>query len=343
VSRVGNFGLVFWVSCTILIGRYSFAQSYPNLVPNPSFANIETCSPLDFSVSLSDWLPKGSYSNPWGTPDFFHNCNGYTNLYAGCNVTPLDSDGFIAEICSGVVGEEYIGGKEFTAALLVNPLQSHQNYCVSFYKNYCIDHSPGNVIFNNMCVGFFDQISTIDQPAPLSHFDIITHYVEDTIPYDTVSKGWQKVDYYYIADGTENWVLLGILGNNSQISHTFLSTDTLPGYAMGAYIFWDSIVVTRCHDEISMNIDNLFIPNVITPNGDNVNDYWILHHGDTLIPQVGIKIYNIWGELVYCNDNYHGEWHGQTHCGAQVSDGAYYYLVSLPPDQQKTGIVYVYN
>ncbi len=92
-----------------------------------------------------------------------------------------------------------------------------------------------------------------------------------------------------------------------------------------------------------MNIDNLYIPNVISANNDGLNDYWILHHGDTNIPTVGAEIYNRWGELVYMNHDYHGEWHGQTLTNKEVSEGVYYYRVTLPPGQQKAGFLTVFK
>jgi gliding motility-associated-like protein len=330
---------IFFLSHTIT-GR---SQSYPNLVPNPSFADIISCTPGCLYCALSDWYPDTAFNGFWGTSDMYHSCNGYAALYPGCGVVSLDGDGFIAQIYNAVVNQPQMSGAEFAGTHLIEPLQPHQNYCVSFYKNYCFAHQSGSTIFNNMCVGFFDQLSTFEQPVYTDYFAFITHYVEDTLTYDTIAKGWQKVEYNYTADGTENWILLGILGDNNHVSHIFLSTDTLPGYAMGAYIFWDSIVVRRCHDEISMNIDNLIIPNVITANGDGMNDDWILHNGDINIPKVGIEIYNRWGEIIYTKEDYHGEWHGQNLNDKECSEGIYYYRVTLPPDQQRAGFVTVFR
>jgi gliding motility-associated-like protein len=61
-----------------------------------------------------------------------------------------------------------------------------------------------------------------------------------------------------------------------------------------------------------------FIPNIFTPNGDNVNEYFTILG---LSPDSKLEIYNRWGSLIYSNDNYNNTWDG-----ANVVDGTYYYI-----------------
>ena len=64
-------------------------------------------------------------------------------------------------------------------------------------------------------------------------------------------------------------------------------------------------------------------PNVITPNGDGVNDFFAI----TNLPDNSkIVIYNRWGAVVFSSDDYQNNWEGKTAAGKNVSDGVYYYV-----------------
>src|SRR5690606_28283218 len=73
------------------------------------------------------------------------------------------------------------------------------------------------------------------------------------------------------------------------------------------------------------------IPNVITPNGDGKNDYFIIenlhHHG-----VVGLEIYNRWGRRVYETDNYQNDWGGAKNEGSLVPEGVYFYRIIMTED-----------
>jgi gliding motility-associated-like protein len=63
----------------------------------------------------------------------------------------------------------------------------------------------------------------------------------------------------------------------------------------------------------------VFIPNVITPNGDEKNDVFEM---DTAINNSSIVIFNRWGNEVYVNSNYIGDWDA-----GKLSAGVYYYAI----------------
>ncbi len=62
------------------------------------------------------------------------------------------------------------------------------------------------------------------------------------------------------------------------------------------------------------------IPNVITPNGDGVNDTWNVKSKVSEWPE--IKILNRWGGLVYENHQYNNNWNAEN-----VPDGVYLYVL----------------
>lgn len=84
--------------------------------------------------------------------------------------------------------------------------------------------------------------------------------------------------------------------------------------------------------------DDITIPNVITPNFDNVNDAFVIKG---LKPNTEVLILNRWGEEVWYNSNYQNEWIGKDKKGLFVSDGVYTYIVTPINGSQKQGFVHV--
>lgn len=65
----------------------------------------------------------------------------------------------------------------------------------------------------------------------------------------------------------------------------------------------------------------LKIPNVFTPNGDGINDYFEIE-GLEQFDRVEVLIFNRWGNEVYRHDNYDNSWQG-----IDLNEGTYYYRI----------------
>ena len=68
---------------------------------------------------------------------------------------------------------------------------------------------------------------------------------------------------------------------------------------------------------------NLFIPNVITPNGDGKNDKFVIV-GLGRYPNSEISIFNRWDNEVYHSSNYNNDWEGNG-----LNTGTYYYVLKV--------------
>lgn len=68
------------------------------------------------------------------------------------------------------------------------------------------------------------------------------------------------------------------------------------------------------------------IMDAFTPNGDGVNDKWLVTSGGSCTKQVMVNIYNRNGEQVYSNENYQNDWDG-TYKGKVLPDATYYYVI----------------
>ena len=73
-----------------------------------------------------------------------------------------------------------------------------------------------------------------------------------------------------------------------------------------------------------------FIPNVMTPDGDGVNDMFLIGCLSEF-PAASVKIFNRWGDIVYATNNYANDWNG-TYEGKPLPAGTYYYYLKLAPE-----------
>jgi gliding motility-associated-like protein len=78
--------------------------------------------------------------------------------------------------------------------------------------------------------------------------------------------------------------------------------------------------VSTVYDTIPVQGVITYIPNVFTPNNDGYNNFFQMK--DLEKSRWDIKVYNRWGDPVYAQDNYAGNWDGDG-----VAAGVYYYIV----------------
>jgi len=67
--------------------------------------------------------------------------------------------------------------------------------------------------------------------------------------------------------------------------------------------------------------------NVITPNGDGKNDFWVIENID-YYPNNTVKIFDRAGRLVYSKKGYNNEWDG-TYNGNYLNEDAYFYVIDM--------------
>ena len=100
---------------------------------------------------------------------------------------------------------------------------------------------------------------------------------------------------------------------------------------------------------VSINIldDNVLnIPEGFSPNGDGVNDYFVIE-GLEVYPENTIIIFNRWGNKVFEASPYNNDWDGInmfgiTIGGNQLPEGTYFYIIKLTDDMKVVkGYVYI--
>ena len=76
---------------------------------------------------------------------------------------------------------------------------------------------------------------------------------------------------------------------------------------------------------------NIFIPDVITPNGDGINDFWHIRDLERY-PDNTVRIINRWGDEIINEKPYQQNWRG-TWKGEELPGATYYYVIKVKNEQ----------
>lgn len=75
----------------------------------------------------------------------------------------------------------------------------------------------------------------------------------------------------------------------------------------------------------------LTVFNGFTPNGDGINDNWVIENIENF-PDNKVTIFNRWGNKVWDTKDYNNTsnfWNGQTHTGTVLTSGTYFYVIEI--------------
>jgi gliding motility-associated-like protein len=101
-------------------------------------------------------------------------------------------------------------------------------------------------------------------------------------------------------------------------------------------------VIDNCGQKASMPVTldydcPIIIPNVITPNGDHVNDKFIID-GIEHIGTINLYVFNRWGNLIYEMNNYDNSW-----SPINEADGVYFYVIETMDEQKFKGHLTIFK
>ncbi len=91
-----------------------------------------------------------------------------------------------------------------------------------------------------------------------------------------------------------------------------------------------------CRNETSAYVDesnceDVVVNTGVSPNGDGVNDYWVIS-GLGSYPNHVVQLFDKWGDLVFEKRSYDNEWDGRDKSGTPMPDGSYFYVIRLNPN-----------
>jgi gliding motility-associated-like protein len=172
------------------------------------------------------------------------------------------------------------------------------------------------------------SLYTINQQGCVSDTAIHAAIVH---PYPTVDAG---PDLFVLEGG--NTILSPIVTGNDLrfrwLPATYLDNDTLqnPRSSPAVDITYKITVTARggcaTSDEVFIKVLKApVIPNVFSPNGDAINDKWIIQYLESY-PGATVEVFNRYGQLMYKSEGYTKPWDG-TYNGASLPVGTYYYII----------------
>lgn len=289
---------------TVLVGQ-------TNLVPNPSFEDIDSCyggfSPLGFDVfqwsGCTGWYnPTNASSDLWcnnGVVGSIQPPNlnpGYQLPRTGSNLAGL----FILETSEW----EY---REYIQCELLSPLVENIIYEVSFWVNVAGNENQTSSI------GAYFSHNQINNFSSFLYLPYNPQVANDNNNLITDTLGWSLVSGFYKAKGGEKFMTIGSFDDYYNINLT--DYDSLTAY--GIYMYIEDI-------ETLESPFNYFIPNVFSPNDDQIND--VFSPNVSNINEWKCLIYNRWGQEIYTLNNGVNSWDGRTSSGKKVPEGTYYYV-----------------
>jgi len=147
--------------------------------------------------------------------------------------------------------------------------------------------------------------------------------------------------------------------NNYVLPYTYqwlvddVPTDNTKGFVFSfdsAWIYRIKLVMT---DQVGCNatfkdslnlLNTIEVPNVFTPNDDNINDLFIVKSNGQNV--LSLKIFTRTGLLIYKTEANTIVWDGRLVSGDRVLAGLYYYVVetvNAKPPIRKSGFFYIYR
>jgi gliding motility-associated-like protein len=67
------------------------------------------------------------------------------------------------------------------------------------------------------------------------------------------------------------------------------------------------------------------VPNAFSPNGDGINDTWMIQYLDTY-PGCTVDVYNRYGQVIFHSTGYSRPWDGRMN-GQPLPIGTYYWII----------------
>jgi gliding motility-associated-like protein len=160
--------------------------------------------------------------------------------------------------------------------------------------------------------------------------DNITNELTWSLPYDSCNFDVAKYVIYYSTPGLENMLPLDSIEN--PFDTTFLHDNINKVIGCYGVIAVDTTGNrSEMSDIICVNYDacpSCVLPNVFTPNGDNINDFLVpKDNPEATVDYVELHIYNRWGKKVYYTEDPNVKWDGKDmNTKKLLPDGTYFYI-----------------
>lgn len=321
----------FYIFLIFLFAYCCETRSQTNLVYNGDFEIYSSCPVAEsspFQAPNYEITKCMGWTCPtYGTSDYFNVCstnplitvpsnglgiqlpysgNGYVGGFFSSYTGGSGTDGY-----SGIMWWEYIQGQ------FIQPLTANRKYKISMHISLA-EYSDLYI----KEIGAYMSVNPITSPNTAA-LNVIPQVKFHDNKYFRDTVNWVKVEGEFTAAGGEKYITLGNYNNN-------MRTDTLRRYyypglvsPFVTYFYIDGVSTYDITDSDSANNCNIHIPNVFSPNADDVNDLFKFQMCDSVIKT---SIYNRWGLNVFQSDQ-QLFWDGNHSNGIPCVAGTYYYII----------------
>ena len=181
--------------------------------------------------------------------------------------------------------------------------------------------------------------STVKDTVVVKNFiDDLSVSIPDSL---TVCPNKEFTGTAQVSGGYPNYTYTWYLSNNP-ISNSSDLVATSPQDA--GFYYLDVTVKDSCgyikNDVQVVSVSapcDVIIPNVITANGDGVNDVFKIKNIE-FHPNTVVTVFDRWGRKVYENSNYQNDWKADN-----VSDGTFFYVIDVPDDKKYNGFITIFH
>jgi len=186
--------------------------------------------------------------------------------------------------------------------------------------------------------------------SAIAQIDSITFRIEHSLTSYKIRCIAQK----FLTGTTDDFQISDTIGSAFTFDWGGTVEPTIDGVPIVTYQFEDSGVYTidlSVYEDatgktftVSRTIpihDIIRVPNVFSPNDDNINDLFIVQSNG--VTPIELSIYSRTGVMVYRSKAQTIVWDGRTSSGLRASEGVYFYILTTDnPDIYRTGFVHLF-
>jgi gliding motility-associated-like protein len=140
--------------------------------------------------------------------------------------------------------------------------------------------------------------------------------------------------------GTGIWELVSGTGD---IFNSAAPSTGVSGLSLGENVFRWTVTNGACDpaaDLVSVRVNNLTVPTLITPNQDGRNDYFVIRGMETL-GRTELTVFDRRGLKVFESRDYSNDWEGIDYNGNPLPDDTYFYVVRADNGVSISGYIVV--
>ncbi len=298
---------------------FSWENDLGEILSNES--ELNTSQPGMYTFNVIDLINGCVSSDSTTVIDFtgFPTADAGDDVFFGCNDEIVVLDGSQSQAGISIVYEWLDNTGNIIDNTLGNTIEVMD---IGNYTLVVTDTTNGCQNIDDVNVDFADLILAIDDEFTAIEGEELQGRVTDNDSFNDINN-WSIT----ITDNPA----FGDLSMNEDGSFTYLVNNASVEQVAFTYEICPENCPENCTQataKITILLDRFIVPDAFSPNGDGVNDSWV-------IPDISdyednrVVVINRWGSILFETENYNNDWQGTNKSGKPLPEGTYYYLIYL--------------